>query len=60
MFGSFGPWELILILGIALIVFGPGKLPDLGKSMGRAITEFRQASTEKKETAKEVAGVDSK
>jgi sec-independent protein translocase protein TatA len=37
--------ELILILVIALIIFGPGKLPEIGSSIGKAIREFRQAST---------------
>jgi len=40
---SIGPTELILFLVIVLVVFGPGKLPDLGKAMGRALSEFRQA-----------------
>jgi sec-independent protein translocase protein TatA len=39
------PWHLILILAIALIVFGPGKLPELGKSLGEAMRSFRQSST---------------
>ncbi|NSW81927.1 MAG: twin-arginine translocase TatA/TatE family subunit [Syntrophothermus sp.] len=45
MFGNVGPWELILILVIALIIFGPGKLPDVGKAVGKAIGEFRRASS---------------
>lgn len=43
-----GP-ELILILIIALIVIGPGKLPDVGAALGRSIREFRKASTDVKE-----------
>lgn len=38
--------ELILILIIALVVFGPGKLPDIGKALGRGIQEFKKASSE--------------
>ena len=38
--------ELIVILVIALVVFGPGKLPSVGKSIGEAIKEFKKASTE--------------
>lgn len=38
--------ELILILVIALIVFGPGKLPEVGKAIGKGINEFRRATTE--------------
>ncbi|HHT63939.1 MAG: twin-arginine translocase TatA/TatE family subunit [Bacillota bacterium] len=43
---SLGLPELILILVIALIVFGPGKLPSVGASVGRAINEFKKASRE--------------
>jgi sec-independent protein translocase protein TatA len=49
MFGflpNIGPWELIAILAIVLIIFGPGKLPDVGKSLGKTIKEFRKASKE--------------
>lgn len=41
MFGKIGAMELVLILGIALIVFGPGKLPEIGKAFGKAIGEFK-------------------
>lgn len=41
---SVGPWELILILAIALIIFGPGKLPEVGKALGKGIREFRSAA----------------
>ena len=41
---NIGPTELIIILVIALIVFGPRKLPDLGKSLGQAMAQFRRAS----------------
>ena len=40
---NIGPTELILILGVALIVFGPGKLPELGQMMGKTIREFKGA-----------------
>jgi sec-independent protein translocase protein TatB len=42
--------ELILIAVVALIVLGPKRLPDLAKSMGRAVREFRKATSELKET----------
>lgn len=45
MFGNIGPWELVLILLIALIVFGPGKLPDVAKGLGKAVNEFKNASS---------------
>jgi sec-independent protein translocase protein TatA len=41
-----GATELILVLALALIIFGPGKLPDLGKAVGKTIREFRRSSTE--------------
>ncbi|NPV26506.1 MAG: twin-arginine translocase TatA/TatE family subunit [Firmicutes bacterium] len=43
---SVGPWELILILVIALIIFGPGKLPEVGRSLGKSINEFKRASAD--------------
>jgi TatA/E family protein of Tat protein translocase len=46
MFGSVGPTEIILIFIIALLVFGPKKLPEIGKSVGKAIREFKKASDE--------------
>jgi Tat protein translocase TatB subunit len=50
MFGTLGGPELFLILLIALIVFGPRKLPEIGKSMGRMMAEFRKASNEFRQT----------
>jgi len=44
MFPNLGMSELILILVIALVVFGPRKLPEVGKSLGKTINEFRRAS----------------
>ena len=43
MFSGIGVTELILILVIALVVFGPGKLPDVGRAFGNSIREFRNA-----------------
>ncbi|HHV57792.1 MAG TPA: twin-arginine translocase TatA/TatE family subunit [Firmicutes bacterium] len=44
MFGRLGLPELLVILFLALIIFGPGKLPEVGKAFGRTISEFKQAS----------------
>jgi sec-independent protein translocase protein TatA len=50
MFGSIGVTELVIIFVIALIVFGPRKLPELGKSLGKSINEFKKASNELQHT----------
>jgi TatA/E family protein of Tat protein translocase len=48
--GSLGMQEIIIIFVIALIVFGPRKLPELGKSLGKGLAEFKRASNELKQT----------
>lgn len=53
MFGSIGFPELIVILSIALLVFGPKKLPEVGRSIGKALREFRKTSDEIKERIEE-------
>ena len=53
MFGSLGMSELIIILVIALIIFGPRKLPELGRSLGKSIGEFKRASNELRSTIEE-------
>jgi sec-independent protein translocase protein TatA len=53
MFGSIGMPEMIIILVIALIIFGPRKLPELGRSLGRSINEFKKASNELRSTLEE-------
>jgi sec-independent protein translocase protein TatA len=45
VFGFMTPTALIIILVIALIIYGPGKLPELGKALGKGITEFRSATS---------------
>ncbi len=46
---NIGPTELIVILLIALIVFGPKRLPEIGKTLGRSLQEFRRASNDLRE-----------
>ena len=53
MLGSIGMPELIVIFIIALIIFGPRKLPELGRSLGKGINEFKRASNELKSTFEE-------
>src|SRR5581483_12007228 len=50
MFGTLGTSEMIFIFLLALVLFGPKKLPEIGRTIGRAITEFRKASSELKST----------
>lgn len=58
MFGSIGLPELILIFVVALLLFGPRKLPDVGRSLGRALGEFRRASNDLKRTLEEEVASD--
>lgn len=53
--GAFQPTHLILILVIALIVFGPGKLPEVGKSLGKTVRDFKQAMNSSYENLQEEA-----
>ncbi len=53
MFGSIGLPEIIIILAIALLVFGPKKLPEVGRSIGKALREFRRTSDEIKDKIEE-------
>ena len=58
MFGSIGMQELIIIFVVALIIFGPRRLPDLGKSLGKSIAEFKRASNELRNTLEDEIRVD--
>lgn len=44
-----GPWEIAIVLVLALLIFGPRKLPELGSSLGRSITGFRKGLKETKD-----------
>ncbi len=51
---NFGTQELIIILVIALVIFGPGKLPEVGKAIGKSINEFKDAMSGVKEEGRKV------
>jgi sec-independent protein translocase protein TatA len=49
---NIGPVELIIILVIALLILGPGRLPDVGSALGKSIREFRKAATDVQDSVK--------
>jgi sec-independent protein translocase protein TatA len=53
MFGPIGMPELVVIFVIALIIFGPRRLPELGKALGRSIAEFKRGASELRNTVEE-------
>jgi sec-independent protein translocase protein TatA len=55
LFGTIGPQELLLVLGIVIIIFGAKKLPELGKSLGESIKNFKGSiSSKDKDVEKEL------
>lgn len=58
MFGPLGVPELILIFVVALLLFGPRQMPQIGKSIGRALAEFRRASNDFKRNLEEEVASD--
>ena len=50
MFGSIGGPELIVIFVVALLIFGPRKLPELGRMLGKGMSEFRRAASDLKDS----------
>ncbi len=50
MFGPLGVWEVLFILVLALLIFGPKRLPEVGRTIGRGVSEFRRATTDIKRT----------
>jgi len=55
MFGSLGVPELLIVGVIALLIFGPKKLPELGKGLGKSIRDFKDAMSEKSESEEDLA-----
>jgi len=56
--GSLGMQEIMILFVLALIVFGPRKLPEIGKTIGKALAEFKRASNELKQTWEEEVNLD--
>jgi sec-independent protein translocase protein TatA len=54
MEGIFAPWHIVIVLIVALLVFGPKRLPEMGHSLGKSITSFRQGLQDAKD---ELSGV---
>jgi len=52
MFGPFSGWEILVILVIVLLIFGPGRLGELGKSLGEGIRNFKKAVSGEEEVSK--------
>jgi sec-independent protein translocase protein TatA len=58
--GLFRPMHLLVILFIVLIIFGPGKLPEIGEGLGKSIRSFKKAMTEKDDLKEEHASIEQK
>ncbi len=58
MFGSIGGTELLIIVIIALVVFGPKRLPELGRTVGKGMREFRRASNDLKRSLEDEIALD--
>jgi len=50
MLGRLGMQEILVVFGVALIIFGPRKLPEIGRALGKGLREFKQATSEIKES----------
>jgi sec-independent protein translocase protein TatA len=57
MLGNIGPLEIVVVLIIALVVFGPKRLPELGSSLGRGIREFRNTVSGEKDEDEDVKAI---
>ena len=60
MLGSIGMPELLVIFVIALVVFGPRRMPELGRALGRTIAEFKRATSELQNTLEREIELDAK
>ena len=60
MFGKFGVWEIVLILVIILIIFGVGKLPQVGNAIGKGLRAFKRGQSGEAEEEKEEVAASSK
>ena len=58
--GLFRPMHLLLILFIVLIIFGPGKLPEIGEGLGKSIKSFKKAFSDKDEPKEEAKSIEQK
>lgn len=58
--GLFQPMHLLLILVIVLVIFGPGKLPEIGEGLGKSIRGFKKAMSEKDEDKAEATKIEEK
>ena len=56
MFGSLGFAEILFILALALLVFGPKRLPEVGRTLGRTLREFRRATSDLKRSVEREIG----
>jgi sec-independent protein translocase protein TatA len=53
LLGTFGPWQVVLIVAVALLLFGGKKIPELMKGLGKGIKDFKDASSDKNESEQE-------
>lgn len=60
MFGPFSGWEILVILVVVLLIFGPGRLGELGKSLGEGIRNFKKAVSGEEETQQTVTKTEEK
>ncbi len=58
--GLFRPMHLLLILFIVLIIFGPGRLPEIGEGLGKSIRSFKKAFSEKDDVKEETKSIEQK